>query len=475
MYSFSDVDREVRSFAASLPVNAFISASAASLSSCDIVDYPRSAQEAFSTEEMGVPDCSNSRMTVLGYVPQFCYDGVHDQSEVGQAIMCPILTCLDLSGFLFIPNYFSFEDQLCLANECLRVYSNTPNRSNVSHEDAVDIYRQKSSSECRGSTVEYDVSGLGQAEHRFVLAEAHGSKVQERIGTYWPIHQTRSSTDFERLRWVTLGHQYDWSRRCYHSAAHGEEVQLPDALSLVAQHIAQQVDSAVERFSSTKGVSATTKAKCKEHLDCPLFPGYRPNAAIMNIYRGKDRLGGHIDDAEMGREKRPHPLISISIGTPCFFLVAKAYTTTEKPLCVVLRSGDVVILAGPARYFVHGVPRLLPSRVTEASRMRVLSRRERRRRLRENTAGCETSQQVVETEREKSCSAAEAMPCSMDAFLLYCDKLKTVTFSDVAEQADEQNVAVVHSCRVYERSYERRATLLETLKQCRLNVSIRQA
>lgn len=36
-------------------------------------------------------------------------------------------------------------------------------------------------------------------------------------------------------------------------------------------------------------------------------------------------------------------------------------TKEEKPLPLLLTSGDVVIMGGPSRTFYHGVPRILPS------------------------------------------------------------------------------------------------------------------
>ncbi|KFG40389.1 2OG-Fe(II) oxygenase family protein [Toxoplasma gondii p89] len=84
--------------------------------------------------------------------------------------------------------------------------------------------------------------------------------------------------------------------------------------------------------------------------------GRRPrmNAAILNVYRKGDRLRGHRDDAERAEA----PLISISLGQPAIFLLG-GDSRRVAPKALVLRSGDVLVLSGAARWAVHGVPKLL--------------------------------------------------------------------------------------------------------------------
>ncbi|KEP66387.1 UNVERIFIED_CONTAM: hypothetical protein HHA_259140 [Hammondia hammondi] len=80
----------------------------------------------------------------------------------------------------------------------------------------------------------------------------------------------------------------------------------------------------------------------------------RMNAAILNVYRKGDRLRGHKDDAERAEA----PLISISLGQPAIFLLG-GDSRRVAPKALVLRSGDVLVLSGAARWAVHGVPKLL--------------------------------------------------------------------------------------------------------------------
>eukprot|EP00929_Paragymnodinium_shiwhaense_P016249 TRINITY_DN124495_c0_g1_i1.p1 TRINITY_DN124495_c0_g1~~TRINITY_DN124495_c0_g1_i1.p1 ORF type:complete len:422 (-),score=77.56 TRINITY_DN124495_c0_g1_i1:82-1314(-) len=148
----------------------------------------------------------------------------------------------------------------------------------------------------------------------------------------------------KKLRWVTLGRQYDWTNRVY---LEGEENSpaLPDAVRRIAEAVCAELPAAAPADSAT-----TTRAD----EGVASF-----DAAICNFYhavaRPSDRLGGHQDDAE---DDDGSPLVSLSLGLPCIFLLGGT-TRAVRPLPIVLYSGDVLILRGGARRAFHGVPTVL--------------------------------------------------------------------------------------------------------------------
>jgi alkylated DNA repair protein alkB family protein 1 len=92
----------------------------------------------------------------------------------------------------------------------------------------------------------------------------------------------------------------------------------------------------------------------------------------VNYYQQKDTLMGHVDRSEVCATA---PLVSISyapsifhgssahqanrLGLSAIFLIGGTDRNT-KPYALVLRSGDVMIMAGPrCRRAYHGVPRIL--------------------------------------------------------------------------------------------------------------------
>jgi alkylated DNA repair protein (DNA oxidative demethylase) len=81
------------------------------------------------------------------------------------------------------------------------------------------------------------------------------------------------------------------------------------------------------------------------------FPGFAPDACLINRYEPAARLSPHQDKNERDFDS---PIVSVSLGLPAVFLFGGA-RRAEKPRRVRLESGDVVVWGGPARLAFHGV------------------------------------------------------------------------------------------------------------------------
>lgn len=81
---------------------------------------------------------------------------------------------------------------------------------------------------------------------------------------------------------------------------------------------------------------------------------FRPEAGVVNFYQFKDTLTAHVDQSEVDAIK---PLVSLSLGPSAVFLAGGA-TRDERPLPILLSSGDVLLMVGPSRRIFHGVPRI---------------------------------------------------------------------------------------------------------------------
>jgi alkylated DNA repair protein (DNA oxidative demethylase) len=84
------------------------------------------------------------------------------------------------------------------------------------------------------------------------------------------------------------------------------------------------------------------------------FPGFAPDACLVNRYAPGAKLSLHQDrnEADMGA-----PIVSVSLGLPAVFLWG-GMTRAERPRRVRLESGDVAVWGGPARLTFHGVDTL---------------------------------------------------------------------------------------------------------------------
>lgn len=81
------------------------------------------------------------------------------------------------------------------------------------------------------------------------------------------------------------------------------------------------------------------------------FPGFTPDACLVNRYEPGARLSLHQDRNE--RDKRA-PIVSVSLGLPAVFLFGGT-KRTNKTTRVPLRHADVVVWGGPSRLNYHGV------------------------------------------------------------------------------------------------------------------------
>lgn len=136
-------------------------------------------------------------------------------------------------------------------------------------------------------------------------------------------------TLLRRRRWATLGATYDWTSRTYEDAA------------------APAVPAAVAAAASRLAAALT---------GTPL----RGDAALVNYYGTGDGLGPHRDDAETcgGDGGLQSPIVAFSLGCPAIFLLGHADGVLP-PTALLLRSGDAVVMSGPARSAPHALPRVL--------------------------------------------------------------------------------------------------------------------
>jgi alkylated DNA repair protein (DNA oxidative demethylase) len=81
------------------------------------------------------------------------------------------------------------------------------------------------------------------------------------------------------------------------------------------------------------------------------FPGFAPDACLVNRYQPGARLTLHQDKDERDFES---PIVSVSLGLPAVFLFG-GEARSERQRRVPLQHGDVVVWGGAARLRHHGV------------------------------------------------------------------------------------------------------------------------
>jgi alkylated DNA repair protein (DNA oxidative demethylase) len=99
-----------------------------------------------------------------------------------------------------------------------------------------------------------------------------------------------------------------------------------------------------------------------------------PEACLVNYYSADAKMGSHRDEDEQDIRA---PVVSISLGDDATFHIGGLQRAGPKRR-LLLKSGDVVVLAGAARMAYHGVDRIHPgssSLLPEGGRLNLTLRR----------------------------------------------------------------------------------------------------
>ncbi|XP_061338734.1 alpha-ketoglutarate-dependent dioxygenase alkB [Gastrolobium bilobum] len=243
-------------------------------------------------------------------------------------IISPVFSLQNRPGFYFIPGALSIEKQCSLIRESLIDFPQPPNRTNhnviygpihnlfVAAKDGKVLVEENYP--VTSSEPGTDIGYIDGKEWKFITEKEEPLRRKCR--------SISASALVRKLRWSTLGLQFDWSKRNYDvSLPHNK---IPEALCELAKQLSQPA--------------------------LPAGVEFKPEAAIVNYFGLGDTLGGHLDDMEADWSK---PIVSLSLGCKAIFLLG-GKSKEDPPLAMFLRSGDVVLMAGEARECFHGVPRI---------------------------------------------------------------------------------------------------------------------
>ncbi len=86
------------------------------------------------------------------------------------------------------------------------------------------------------------------------------------------------------------------------------------------------------------------------------FPGFTPDACLINRYEPGAKMSLHQDNDEHDFSQ---PIVSVSLGLPAIFLFG-GFERSDKAARIKLHHGDVVVWGGPARLRYHGVLPIKP-------------------------------------------------------------------------------------------------------------------
>lgn len=186
------------------------------------------------------------------------------------------------------------------------------------------------------------ISEAGQAQlcREAILDYGNSSKYRNSMSTH--VKEPQETRCYEPpMRWATIGFNYEWSTKSYHGDNYAPFPSL--------------VRNTMESLAAYVFLAESLDEKMPPHEKVSQPSIYQPQSGIVNYFPVGTTMMSHQDAAE---EALTQPLLSLSLGCPCIFLMG-TQSTADPPFAFLLRSGDLAAFAGPARLCFHSVPRIL--------------------------------------------------------------------------------------------------------------------
>ncbi len=220
----------------------------------------------------------------------------------------PVYGIKGVEGFRYVPEALTKAEQIHFVQQSFTTYATKLNATNLDthYETPAEGFFPyfKAKTEC------------------YLTKKIDGSKICFKADEV-------ESKIIRKIRWITLGYQYNWTTKEYNF----DEV---DNSAIFPEDLAQWTRQAVDELG--------------------FGSDYRPEAGIVNFYQPEDTLTGHVDRSEKNMEA---PLVSLSIGRSAIFLLGGRGREDSPVRAIIVRSGDLSILSGPSRHLFHGVPKIL--------------------------------------------------------------------------------------------------------------------
>ncbi|KAJ1982302.1 hypothetical protein H4R34_001754 [Dimargaris verticillata] len=280
---------------------------------------------------------------------------------------------LGFPGLIFIPNPFTPTAQRRLVKQCLRQHARPPHKSNLdAHYQVPDegVWNRHEGAQCHGWD---DADPRGQVPAALKPSPGNhcpnstAATGQHQSPPPKPTPHATATALVPKLRWVTLGYQYDWSRKEYF-------LNSPLAFPQDLDDLSRAIVTAIHDVGY--GVAGNTSPPSQYTTIAALPPGYdhdrgyvhhydpaqfQAEAGVINYYQTRDTLMAHVDRSEVNMDA---PLVSLSLGNSAIFVIGEE-SREAKPLALYVRSGDILCMCGPRRKAYHGIPRVLENTLPE--------------------------------------------------------------------------------------------------------------
>ncbi|KAG6468780.1 hypothetical protein ZIOFF_073473 [Zingiber officinale] len=270
----------------------------------------------------------------------------------------PVFCFRDRPGFYFIPRALTIEEQCYWIRQSLVSFPQPPNRTSLTaiYGPISDLFAAVRNKKI---LVEAENSVLSLGDDKihsgnYIFSESNANTSVEAQGSFKSVS---ASTLLRKLRWGTLGLQFNWSKASDQSRLRITGDQGGNLNERQGNFHTANCWSRNYDFTLPHNKIPEKLCQLAKEMAIPAMPSgeeFQPEAAIVNYFGPSDMLGGHLDDMEADWSK---PIVSISLGCKAIFLLGGT-SREDVPVSMFLRSGDIVLMAGKARECFHGVPRI---------------------------------------------------------------------------------------------------------------------
>ena len=260
----------------------------------------------------------------------------------------PRFSLVSHPGFVYIPQALGKIIQNDLAYQSLTEFLNAEHK----HATNIDLVPIKKGEIENGDMQMWDLWKTGSSDKSNDNDNDNGKQSTKQIPKKLRMEHTNTAATaaaqsnenytyyktFDKLSWSTTGYHYDWTARSYTEQKKSPMPKQLLRLGSIFAHLDQ----------------STTCMEAHDHDH-----DFNASASIINYYSLKSNMGGHRDDLELDFTK---PVVSLSLGLPAVFLLG-GKTKDDEVVPILVRPGDVMLLAGESRLCYHGMARVIPADV----------------------------------------------------------------------------------------------------------------
>ncbi|KAJ4371876.1 hypothetical protein N0V86_008430 [Didymella sp. IMI 355093] len=275
----------------------------------DIIDLPDSRTTSAKDKVRIVEEWSGHELTAAFRA----FSGQDGQTYADLPPRIPVYEHTDMPGLHIVPNLLPPEIQTLLLSRLLhRDLSNPAHLTNI-HTHYTLTYPKASDTDVPPTSF-------------FTHAPTSSTKIATPLDP--AVHKPLTVPQLlnKKMRWTTLGGQYDWTLKQYPPT-------VPPAFPSDIKNLLESL------WTSTKA-----------------------EAAIVNLYSPGDTLSVHRDVAETSGTG----LVSVSLGCDAVFVIGVSPSSSasegeggQSIVTLRLRSGSAVYMSGASRFAWHGVPQIV--------------------------------------------------------------------------------------------------------------------